>query len=74
MMNEKVPENWTEEEISAIAEYYDNQTEDEAIAEAEAAYSDPNSAMVQIPHELLPEVLQLLAEYEAKRLKKARRK
>lgn len=73
-MKQDLPRGWTEEEIRALAEYYDSRSDDEAIAEAEAAYADPNSAMVQVPHQLLPDVLRLLAGHESKQSKKARRK
>jgi hypothetical protein len=73
-MKQKLPKGWTEEEILELAEYYDNQTEDEAIAEAEAAYSDPAYAWVQIPHALLPRVRALLIEYDEATESKERRK
>ena len=58
-----MPKGWTEDELRAIAEYYDNQTEDEALAEDEAAYADPNSSVIVVPTELLPEINRLLAAY-----------
>ena len=35
---QKLPAGWTEDRIRKLAEYYDNQTEDEQVAEQETAY------------------------------------
>lgn len=59
------PPGWDEERVRSVLEYYESQTDDEAVAEAEAAWEDPKSAFVQIPYELLPEVHALLARHEA---------
>ena len=79
MTNQKLPEGWDEERIRAIIDYYDNQTEEEAIAEAEAAYVDPNSSIVIVPNELMPEIRKLLGQHQdrldaAERKKPAKRK
>jgi hypothetical protein len=44
-----------------LAEYYDNQSEDEQVAEIEAAWDVENMTMVAVPTELVPDVLRLLA-------------
>ena len=58
---QKLPPGWTEARIRKLAEYYDNQTEDEQVAEIEAAWDAENVTMVAVPTELVPEVLRLLA-------------
>ena len=35
---QKYPAGWNEERIHALAEHYDNQSEDEQVAEHEAAF------------------------------------
>jgi hypothetical protein len=65
-MNQEFPPGWDEERVRKVIEYYENQTEEEAIAEAEAAYADPDSVVVVLPKELMPAVNKLLAEYEEK--------
>jgi len=67
MTHNEMPPGWTEEEIRKLAEYYDNQTEEEAIAEAEAAYADPNNCVVLVPKELMPEIHVLLAQYYSRK-------
>ncbi len=56
------PKGWNRKRVQALVEYYDNQTDEEAIAEAEAAYKDGRSAMIQVPLELVPKVRKLLAK------------
>jgi hypothetical protein len=62
-MKPNLPDGWTEKELQEIAEHYDNQTEEEAIAEAEEAYARKGYSWVQIPTALMPEIYKLLASY-----------
>jgi hypothetical protein len=55
------PKGWNRKRAEALAAHYDNQADDEAIAEAEAAYNSPGSTMMQIPIALVPAVQKLLA-------------
>jgi hypothetical protein len=57
---QKLPRGWTEERIRKLADYYDNQTEDEQAAEIEAAWTAENVTMVAVPTALVPEVLRFL--------------
>jgi hypothetical protein len=45
-----------------VIEHYENQSDDEAIAEANAAYAAVKTTMVQVPVDLVPEVERLLAK------------
>jgi len=56
-----LPSGWTEKRVRKLAEFYDNQTEDEQAAEIEAAWNADNVTMVAVPTDLVPEVLRLLA-------------
>ena len=59
------PPGWDEERVLDVLEHYENQTEDEAVAEDEAAFA--NSTMMAIPPSLVPEVRHLIAKHEASR-------
>ena len=59
------PPGWDEARVRDVIEYYENQTEDEAVAEDEAAFAD--STMMAVPPPLVPEVRELIARYEAKK-------
>jgi len=57
-----LPKGWTQKRADEIARYYDNQSDEEAIAEMEAAYKDGSFAMMAIPRALVPEVTRLIAK------------
>lgn len=65
MKQAKFPPGWDEKTIQEIIAHYENQTEAEAVTEAEAAFSDPSSAVMVIPHELVPLVEALIAKHQA---------
>ena len=66
-MSNRFPPGWNEERVRKLIEHYETQTEDEAIAEDEAAYEATDSAMIQIPNELVPEVMELIEQYNARK-------
>ncbi|HEY8748447.1 MAG TPA: hypothetical protein VIM11_10760 [Tepidisphaeraceae bacterium] len=57
-----LPKGWSQKKIRALANYYENQSEDEAIAEDEAAWHDPKVTMMAVPIELVPKVQKLIAK------------
>jgi hypothetical protein len=56
------PKGWNRKRADALIDYYENQTDDEAISEAEAAYHAVTSTMMQVPIELVPRVQKLIAK------------
>lgn len=58
---QRLPRGWTEKKIQELAEYYDQQTEDEQLAEHEAAYTAADQTMMGVPTELVPKVRRLIA-------------
>ncbi|HBI45431.1 MAG TPA: hypothetical protein DDY78_21645 [Planctomycetales bacterium] len=56
------PEGWDEERVRKLAEYYDNQTEDEQVAEHEAALRAVGNTIVVVPTELVPEIVKLISK------------
>ncbi|KKL55728.1 hypothetical protein LCGC14_2252510 [marine sediment metagenome] len=61
MKKNKFPKGWDEERVRKVLAHYEEQTEEEAVAEDEAAYEDENQTFIKIPNELLPEVRELIA-------------
>jgi len=59
------PKGWNRKRVEALLEHYENQTDDEAIAEAEAAYNATDSTMMQVPMELVPQVQRLISRKRA---------
>ena len=64
MVQNRFPEGWDEQRVRWVLERYEHQTEDEAVAEDEAAYEDRTESLVQVPVELLPAVRELIAKHK----------
>ena len=60
----RYPEGWNEERVRKVLEHYESQSEDEAVAEDEAAYEDCKQSLVEVPVELVPEVRALIARHK----------
>ena len=58
----RYPKGLNREKVQKIIGYYDNQTDEEAIAEAEAAYNNPGTTMMEVPVALLPQIRKLIAK------------
>jgi len=58
----KFPTGWDEKRVKRLLEHYESQSEDEAVAEDEAAYEDTNQTFMEIPNELIPVVRELIAK------------
>jgi hypothetical protein len=58
---QRLPPGWTEKEIQDLATYYDNQSEDEQVAEHEAALRSHQQTVMVVPTELVPEIRKLIS-------------
>ena len=63
----KFPPGWNEERVQNVIAYYDQQTEDEAVAEAEIALRNESSMLIEVPMELVPTVRELIAQHTAQK-------
>ena len=63
MKQSKFPPGWDEERVRDVLEYYERQTDDEAVAEDEAAFESETETFIQVPNELVPAVRELLAKF-----------
>ena len=61
----KLPKNWDAERIQKVLKHYENQTDDEAIAEDEQAFANSETVM-QVPLELISAVRELIAQHDHK--------
>jgi hypothetical protein len=59
---QKLPRGWTEKRIRELAEYYDNQSEEEQAAEHAAALHAEGTTVLVVPTELVPEIVKLIAK------------
>lgn len=58
----RFPEGWDEARVREVLDYYENQTEEEAIAEAEAAFESRTDTLMTVPNDLVPAVRELIAK------------
>ena len=58
----RYPKGWNRQKVRRVLAHYENQTDDQAIAEDEAAYNNPSFTMMQVPIELVPRVQKLIAK------------
>ena len=65
MKQNKYPPGWDENRVKNVLEHYESQSEDEAVAEDEAAFEAPAQTIMEIPTELLPQVRELIAKHKA---------
>jgi hypothetical protein len=56
------PTGWDEARVRKLAEHDDNQTEDEQIAEHEAAFLAEGQTVMVVPTELVPAIVKLINE------------
>ena len=59
------PPGWDAERVRRVLECYESQTEDEAVAEDEAAYENPEYTMMAIPKDLVPAVTEFLSKHDS---------
>jgi hypothetical protein len=64
MKKSKFPPGWNEKKVRKVLAHYEEQSEEEALAEDEAAYEDENQTFMEIPNELVPQVRELIAHHK----------
>jgi hypothetical protein len=63
MSQSKFPEGWSAERVRRVLAHYEEQTEDEGVAEDEAGIESSETVM-NVPHELVPKVRELIAKHQ----------
>ena len=64
MRQSKFPPGWDEDRVQRVIAHYEQQSEEEAVAEDEAALEGQDTAIMEIPKELVPTVRTMIADYE----------
>lgn len=62
MKHANFPPGWDEERVRRVLEHYENQSDEEALAEDEAAYESTTHTAMEVPVDLVPQVRELLAK------------
>ena len=60
------PPGWDEVRVRRVLAYYEQQTEEEVVAEDEAAFEDLTETAMEVPVELVPAVRDLIAKHRSK--------
>ena len=63
-MKGKFPSGWNEERVRRVLAHYEQQTEEEAVAEDEAASEQEGQTFIAVPNELLPKVRELITRHK----------
>ena len=63
MRKPRFPEGWDEDRVRRVLAHYEGQTEEEAVAEDDAAYDDRTQSFIEVPVELVPAVRRLIATH-----------
>ena len=61
MKQSKFPAEWNEEKVQRVLGHYEEQTDDEAVAEDKAGV-EGSGTVVEVPHDLLPQAPELIAK------------
>ena len=65
MRQHTFPPGWDEERVRKVLAHYEEQTEEEAVAEDEAALAESTETVMEVPHELVPAIRVLIARHHA---------
>jgi hypothetical protein len=60
----KFPPGWDEDRVKRVLGHYESQSEEEALAEDEAAFDSSVSTVMNVPKELVPEIRELIARHK----------
>jgi len=69
MKQSKFPPGWDEQKVRRVLEHYEQQTDEQAVAEDETAFEESNQTVMEVPRELVPTIRELIAKH--KRSKRA---
>ena len=62
MKKQTFPPGWHEDRVQRVLAHYEQQTEEEAVAEDEAGFEDQTQTLMEVPNELVPVVRELIAK------------
>jgi len=64
MKQSKFPPGWDSERVKRVLAQYELQSEEEAVAEDEAAFEVAGQTVMEVPTELVPAVRELIARHQ----------
>ena len=66
----RFPAGWNEARVKAVLQHYEEQTEDEAVAEDEAAFRARGQTVMVVPQRLVPAITRLISREKTVALRK----
>ena len=60
MKRSQFPAGWDETRVRRVLEHYERQTEDEAVAEDDAAFESRGQTVMVVPKRLVPDITRLI--------------
>src|SRR6266571_9027381 len=66
----RFPSGWDEARVRAVLEHYEQQTDDEAVAEDEAAFRARGQTVMVVPQRLVPAITRLISREKTVALRK----
>ena len=65
MSQQAYPIGWDEERVKRVLAHYEQQCEEEAVAEDEAAFEKNGETAMDVPYELIPTIRELIAKHQS---------
>lgn len=65
MKQSKFPPGWDVDRVGKVLAHYESQSEEEAVAEDEAAFEISGQTVMEVPIEIVPAVRELIAKLKA---------
>ena len=67
MKQSKYPKGWNQERVQQVIAHYEAQSEEETVAEDEAAFDLTRATVMEVPPDLVPTVRELIAKHKIAR-------
>lgn len=64
MSSPPFPPGWNEERVRRVLDHYENQADEQAVAEDEAAFADHPETVISVPVDLIPAVRELIGKHD----------
>ncbi len=64
-MKDKFPPGWDEARVKNVIAHYEAQSEEEAVAEDEAAFETEGPTLMRVPTNLVSKIRELIAKHSA---------
>ena len=64
-MKDKFPPGWDEARVKNVIAHYETQSEEEAVAEDEAAFVTEGPTLMRVPSDLVSKIRELIAKHSA---------